>query len=143
MAKKQATNSELTAQQLLEARVDAMMDPRPDPKAKPVVPAESATVEAEPDQPGPPPLDIFVETNVNADDNLDDAKSDAAIDDIVAQEGDEVLAAEDAGLASAEAASPELVDAAATKKHHPIFWFIILLLVILAVVSAVALSASS
>jgi hypothetical protein len=75
---------------------------------------------------------------------LDDSTSDAAIDDIVAQEGDEVLAAEDAGLAHAAQSSPE-VETEATpsktpgRKHHTFFWFLVILLVIVAAISATLL----
>ena len=68
--------------------------------------------------------------------NIDTPQSDAAIDDIVAQEADEVLAAEDAGLA-AEVDATEAAEAEPQKKGHPFFWFIILLLVMLAVIAAV------
>lgn len=67
--------------------------------------------------------------------NLDTPQSDAAIDDIVAQEADEVLAAEDAGIAAAELNTQE-VESSPQKHGHPIFWFFVLLLVIIAVLTS-------
>lgn len=70
--------------------------------------------------------------------NLDTPESDAAIADIVAQEADQVLAAEDAGISAAQqdadTAPPE-----AEKHGHPIFWFVVVLLVILAAIAAYVL----
>lgn len=62
--------------------------------------------------------------------NIDTAQTDAAIDDIVAQEADEVLAAQDAGI---QVANDEAEPAQQPVKHgHPLFWFVVLLLVIVA-----------
>lgn len=64
---------------------------------------------------------------------IDDPRSDAAIDDIVAQEADEVLAAEDAKTADeAEQAVP--AEPVSRPHGHPIFWFVIAFLAILALV---------
>lgn len=66
--------------------------------------------------------------------SLDTPESDAAIDAIVAEEADQILAAQDAGIEAAQA------DAAPTEdeeKHgHPVFWFIITLLVAVAAIFA-------
>lgn len=70
--------------------------------------------------------------------NIDTSTSDAAIDDIVAQEADQVLAAEDAGLTERQLFAQ--TQAKKRRRGHPVFWFLILLLVILAVISAVALT---
>lgn len=71
--------------------------------------------------------------------SIDTPDSDAAIADIVAQEADQALAAEDAGIRAAEAASEEVV--VDDQKHgHPIFWFIILLLVVVAVFAVFVLT---
>lgn len=61
---------------------------------------------------------------------LDTPESDAAIDDIVAKEADEVLAAQDAGIAAAQDQA-EGQTAEPEKHGHPVFWFIIVLLVVL------------
>jgi len=66
--------------------------------------------------------------------SLDTPESDAAIDDIVAHEADQVLAAEDAGVRLAQLEGDE--SEPPTRSGHPIFWFIILLLVVVAIVSA-------
>ncbi len=150
-----------TAQELLEARVDAMMDPKveappPAPAVPEVEPASAPILQTKPKpqpQPAPEPTkepeltlpqnleDIVVTTEEPAEITVDPAQldtpqSDEAIDDIVAQEADEVLAAEDAGLAQAQSEAAKLEP----QKHgHPIFWFIILVLVILVIIAGVAL----
>lgn len=149
-----------TAAELLEARVDAMMDPSAEPvPATPSVP-DSTPATAPPLKGSPkpqptvevplpeltlpqqlddiavttetaPPADITIEPVA-----LDTPDSDAAIDDIVAQEADEVLAAEDAGLAAQS--QDDAIDE--PQKHgHPIFWFIVFMLVILVVIAGVML----
>lgn len=67
---------------------------------------------------------------------LDTPETDAAIDDIVAKEADEVLAAQDAGIAAAAAQTAEPQP---EKYGHPIFWFIILVLVIVAALTTYVL----
>ena len=64
-----------------------------------------------------------------SDSPLDTPQSDAAIADIVAQDADELLAAED--NATAELAEDSATDEP-VEHGHPIFWTIIALLVILA-----------
>lgn len=67
---------------------------------------------------------------------LDTPESDAAVDAIVAEEADQVLAAQDAGIA-AEQDSAEPVE---EEKHgHPVFWFIIVFFVVLAMIFAYVL----
>lgn len=71
--------------------------------------------------------------------NLDTPESDAAIDDIVAHEADEVLAAQDAGIEAAQARADSAT--VEPEKHgHPIFWFMILFLVVIAVIAFVVLT---
>lgn len=109
-------NQDLTDEQ----KVDVMMtDPMGEAEAQKASPAVASA-----DDVVVEPLDI------------DNPQTDKAIDDIVAQEADQVLAAEDAGLQSAR----EQADAAAaddSEPHgHPIFWFFVALLVIIAAVAA-------
>jgi hypothetical protein len=161
MPKKEATDQPLTPDQQLEARVDAMMAPdRPD---QPVVKVSENKAEANAD-PNLPPLDIFanpttapevpdhlledIESTIDeaADEkapgdtvppqaNLDDPTTDAAVDDIVAQESDTVLANEDAATeAMQDEAEPE-----PRKGRHPIFWTIVFLLAVAAIISAYVL----
>lgn len=108
-----------------EEKVDAMMaaDPSPEPTA--AEPLKSAPVAGDDVPVGPLALDT--------------PQTDAAIDDIVAQEADQVLAAEDAGIrlandeAEANAAEP-------VERHgHPVFWFVVALLVVLALIFAYVL----
>lgn len=69
---------------------------------------------------------------------LDTPQTDAAIDDIVAHEADEVLAVQDA---STEAAAEAVADEPKPKRHgHPVFWFIIFALALFAVLAAVILT---
>lgn len=70
---------------------------------------------------------------------LDTPESDAAIDDIVAKEADEALAAQDAGIAAAQDQA-EGQTAEPEKRGHPVFWFIIVLLVVLIGVAAYVLT---
>jgi hypothetical protein len=77
-------------------------------------------------------IDVSVE---KADPSLDDAVSDAAIDDIVAQESDTTLANEDTERAEA-AAVTEPVEKVPKIHHHPIFWTIIFLIALVAMISA-------
>ena len=60
---------------------------------------------------------------------LDTSQSDAAIDDIVAQDADNLLAAEDANLA---AQIEDLNDDPERPRGHPIFWFVVAFFAILA-----------
>lgn len=69
--------------------------------------------------------------------DLDTPESDAAIDEIVTEEADQILAAQDNGI-DAEQADTE-PDNNQEKHGHPIFWFIILLLVVLAAIFAYVL----
>lgn len=157
-----------TPDQILEQRVDAMMDPK-----RP----EFQTLPSEPDKGKAedkvlPPLNIFdgatsappvpsdmageipIEQSElsNADYNnkdssasetqdvltepqLDDAVSDAAVDDIVAHESDTVLAAEDAALKSQNVHEPK-----PRKIHrHPVFWTLVAFVAIVAVTLALLL----
>jgi len=66
--------------------------------------------------------------------SLDDPVSDAAIDDIVAQESDTTLANEDTERAEA-AAVTEPVEKVSKIHHHPIFWTIIFLICLVAIVT--------
>ena len=151
-----------TPDQILEERVDAMMDPkRPDS-----VPNEPETATDSTDDGTLPPLDIFagatsappvpsdlanevpeepdeqagVESgtdgpsgaeiqDVPPEPQLDDAASDAAVDDIVAHESDTVLAAEDAVLKAQNVHEPK------PKKlhHHPVFWTLVTLVAVVAI----------
>ncbi|HSX37057.1 MAG TPA: hypothetical protein VLG13_02995 [Patescibacteria group bacterium] len=165
---------EQTGDQQLEAKVDAMMDPkRPEPTF--VEPREESTDKHQEPAAGQPndtlpPLDIFsdpktapevpkdllkdigtveeapkkeeVETTdqppaPEAEPELDDATSDAAIDEIVAKESDTVLATEDA---SAQAASEEVSEAPKKLHHHPLFWSFVAIVAILAIVAAYILA---
>ena len=67
--------------------------------------------------------------------SLDTPDTDAAIDDIVAQEADAVLAAEDAGLAAQQLPDHD-IDDEDTENSHPVFWFFIYLFAGLIVVLA-------
>lgn len=71
--------------------------------------------------------DIVVPTT-----DLDTPESNAAIDDIVAQEADQVLAAEDAGIRAAQQDAVSEYQPPKEPHGHPIFWFLIVLLVIIA-----------
>lgn len=64
--------------------------------------------------------------------NIDTPESDAAIDDIIAQEADQVLAAEDAGIRAARQNAEAGYEPPKKPHGHPIFWFLILLIVIIA-----------
>lgn len=70
---------------------------------------------------------------------IDTPKTDQAIDDIVAQEADQVLAAQDAGLQLAAAEAEATAPKEPTKHGHPIFWFIVVLLIIIAAFTAYVL----
>lgn len=157
-----------TQDQILEERVDAMMDPKRPSDEK--MPSEPANAKAEDET--LPPLDIFdgattappvpnglaneipleqvepADTDNKAEDvstnepqdippepQLDDAVSDAAVDDIVARESDTVLAAEDAALKSQNVHEPK------PKKihHHPIFWTLVTFVAIVAITLALLL----
>jgi hypothetical protein len=68
---------------------------------------------------------------------LDTPESDAAIDAIVADEADQILAAQDAGV---ETAQEDAMPNDDQEKHgHPVFWFVVVLLVVLAVIAAYVL----
>lgn len=153
MVKQKQTPEEQTKQEL-EARVDAMMDVNADGiKDKPLdifagqsspvdsVPGappmpKSVKPESEPDQTPEPVVTPQVVDVPESDeiqiptDNLDTPQSDEAIKDIVAQEADEVLAAQDAGI-ERELDAVNTAETPPAKHGHPIFWFIITLLVIL------------
>ncbi|HET7320179.1 MAG TPA: hypothetical protein VFI84_01165 [Candidatus Saccharimonadales bacterium] len=157
-----------TPDQILEERVDAMMDP----KGSSPEPSESEPEATTADDGALPPLDIFAGattappvpsdlateipeepedvasqgTNKSApagdagqeipsETQLDDAVSDAAVDDIVAHESDTVLAAEDAALKTQTVHEPK------PKKihHHPVFWTFITLIVLVAIALALLL----
>jgi hypothetical protein len=69
--------------------------------------------------------------------SIDTPESDAAIDAIVAQEADQILAAQDTDIAAAANAEPTDSD----EKHgHPVFWFVITFLVVLALIFAYVLT---
>lgn len=145
-----------TTEELLEARVDAMMDVKAEKPATESTPAlnifadaapgaplltqpvaEAEVAEAPDEQQTAPPS--FVDEQPLEPAELDTEQSDAAIDDIVAQEADQVLAAEDAGILAAQASAEDATQP--PQKHgHPIFWFGILLLVAIAVIAAVMLT---
>lgn len=114
----------------VEARVDLMMDVRPSaplvPGARTVHEPVAAVVQA----PAVTP-DATITVQPLA---IDTPDSDAAIEDIVAQEADEVLAAQDAGvLAASQSSQP---DEPERLQGHPFFWFFIILLVILIAVAS-------
>lgn len=72
--------------------------------------------------------------------DFDTPQTDDAIKDIVAQEADIVLAAEDAGIAQAyEHAEDYEVAEEDAKSSHPVFWFFVTLLVIIIAVLSVLL----
>ena len=70
------------------------------------------------------------------DPTIDSPETDAAIDDIVAQEGDHALAAEDAGVAQAYQLVEDEADGTEKKRGHPVFWTIIFILVLIALLAA-------
>lgn len=81
---------------------------------------DEAAAEKEPGETVPPEV------------SLDDPTSDAAVDEIVAEEGDTVLATEDAALEENQAETEPVPE----KGRHPIFWAIIFILAVAAVVAA-------
>jgi hypothetical protein len=171
MSKKQPEPQKPVEEQLLEQRVDDMMDPKRSSSAAP-------TEEVHVDTPGAdlPPLDIFAgsQTAPEVPDDLlkqigikkpppkpvaaevaavpaeiepqpsaapatslelDDAATDAAVDDIVAHEQDAPSGIEDASE------QPKGTDQSAKKKHrHPLFWSLVTILALLAVVTAALLA---
>ncbi|HVW23064.1 MAG TPA: hypothetical protein VHB51_01070 [Candidatus Saccharimonadales bacterium] len=147
MADKDAESTN-PAEEALEHKVDAMMDPKnPDPK-----PADTSR-----DKPtGPPPLDIFAGSSSPADPEpakaeesapaaaeipdktkLDDPATETAVDQIAASESDELLAVQDAKSKTAGERKPQK-----PVKHHLSrllhsrkFWLVLgLLVIVLAVV---------
>lgn len=66
--------------------------------------------------------------------SLDTPESDAAIDAIVAEEADQILAAQDAGIEAVQADSGPTDDE--VKHGHPVFWFMIVLIVAVAAIFA-------
>ncbi|CAN5184766.1 hypothetical protein BH09PAT3_BH09PAT3_1590 [soil metagenome] len=150
MAKdKNSTTTENNPTDVLEASVDAMMDPRA-AKRETAPPLDifadeqpaAAPVEVVADTPDDipeesietPGEDIVVEPLA-----IDTPQSDAAIDDIVAQEADQVLAAQDAGIEAAQAEAEPYTEVP-PKHGHPIFWFMIVLLVVIAITAAYVLT---
>ena len=71
---------------------------------------------------------------------LDTPQTSEAIDDIVAQEADEVLAAQDAGIERELEASEATDIQPAKHSGHPVFWLIIALLVAIAAAAAYILT---
>jgi len=151
MAKtKSKKDTQLNAQELLEARVDAMMDPNAKLGA-PALPPKTvvqpkAPVVAEPKAAAPQPAPEPVPAPEPAGDdvqvpplNIDSPASDAAIADIVAQEADQVLAAEDAGVAAAKIDADAAVAQVPKRHKHPLFWFFVTLLAVVAVIIVVLL----
>lgn len=132
----------------VEARVTAMMDmdsseplvPPPLPEApKKTTKATSITV-TEPDS-EPLAAEPVTEPSAETDDvvvtpiAIDTPESDEAIADIVAEEADTVLAAEDAGIEATQTAVEP--NATEPRKHgHPVLWFIIAVLVMVAGLTA-------
>lgn len=163
MPKQKPEHSEKTD---LEARVDAMMDVNADG----ITDSQPIDIFAGqmPEAPGAPPVpgvrvhkpapinaiagEPTVATNpvVSEEPLTDDVKvpnveidtpqTDEAIADIVAQEADEVLAAQDAGIERAIETADNTDTVPAQKHGHPIFWFVILLLVIVAAAAAFVLT---
>ena len=71
--------------------------------------------------------------------DIDTPQSDDAIADIVAQEADAVLAAEDANIAD-DAESLQAVESDQSARHgHPIFWFIVFILAVLCIAVGIML----
>jgi hypothetical protein len=161
--KKDSSSGIPDEQKVLEERVDAMMDPKRLEAAKPgasqAAPAEKdglppldifAGAKGAPELPGEvsksKPLLDTPETEVAATEEvasqdipaeiqIDDAASDAAVDDIVAHEGDTVLEVDDAS-------SEQAVQAPQPKKklhHHPVFWTLVTLVALTAIAAAVLL----
>lgn len=162
MAKDKSTEAELQA---IEAQVDAMMDVASESSAEPQPKQESATstvssappvtkeqakqlaaVEkthhATPHKEAIKPAVVetapIEEAPVNLKD-LDTPQTDAAIKDIVAQEADIVLAAEDAGIAQAYEVVEEQPEPEESSSGHPIFWFFVTLLVVVIAVLTILL----
>lgn len=73
--------------------------------------------------------------------SIDTPQTDSAIDSIVAQEADQVLAAEDAGIKLANVEAEAKVPEEVVKKGHPIFWWFVTLLAIIALAAAYVLMA--
>lgn len=122
--------------QQLEQRVDSMMSGATVPGA-PALPKRSVDPVTPAATIAPSTVIRVKEPTASVDEvSLDTPESDAAIDDIVAQEADQVLAAEDAGIL----ANQDIDSEPASRKGHPIFWFIILLLVIIAAITAFILT---
>jgi hypothetical protein len=125
-----------------EEKVDAMMAVDPANSSDPSGSAEDPTTPTtEPELSEPPKTtqtspsdDVQVDPLA-----IDTPQTDAAIDDIVAQEADQVLAAEDAGIKLANDAAEADVSELAEPHGHPVFWFIVVLLVVLALVFAYVL----
>ena len=151
----------------IEARIDAMMDINSDgitdPKPIDIFAGQKAPVDETPGAPpvpgvrphksdtkvvdkpvavAPTPVKEPEVDDVKVTDmHLDTPQTDEAIDDIVAQEADTVLAAQDAGIEQAVLAA-DSVESEPTQKSggHPIFWFFIVLLVIVAAATAYVLT---
>lgn len=150
MAAKKDTSHTSNDIEQLEAKIDAMMDvavnaQTDEDQTKEVV--ESNAIASAPEL--PQELKVTsrkakssatkqVEEDAVADDvavapiELDTPESDAAIDDIIAQEADQVLAAEDAGIRAARNDAEESYEPAAESHGHPFFWFLIVLIVVIA-----------
>jgi hypothetical protein len=67
----------------------------------------------------------------------DTAQGNAAIEDIVTQEADEVLAAQDAGIQAANFDAERREVAEVQPKGHPLTWFVVFVLVVLIAIAAV------
>jgi hypothetical protein len=109
--------------------------PKPDkkPKPKPEPEPEPGSEDA-----GPDAADTATpEEDDLAEPDIDDARTDEAVDDIVAHEGDVVLAVADATAAERNREAERMTDKKSHKGLSAFFWFLVALMAALAIVITV------
>jgi len=150
-------------QQLVEAKVDRMMDISPAPsdaqpldifagQGAPTLPGKPTHHKSVPEVITPTATETVVKVETQLDTsnvvltepeigplNIDTPQTDAAIQDIVTQEADEVLAAQDAGIEAA-VADADTVPEEPAPRGHPVFWFIMFVLVVLIILGGIMLT---
>jgi hypothetical protein len=160
MAKKTKTDQPTE----LEQHVDAMMaaDPVTPPPldifagtdapseatSAPTLPGRHHVVKAQPPetpsltpkQSQPEPVEDSKDDVVVPPLTIDTTQSDEAIDDIVAKEADQVLAAQDAGITLANDEAEQSAPDEPEQTGHPVFWFIVALLAIISVLGMILLT---
>lgn len=121
------------------SKPEALKQPASQPTLLPAETEEPPATVADP-APLPAAPELPLADDVKVDNiELDTPQTDEAISDIVAQEADEVLAAQDAGLERAIETADDTTPPP-TKAGHPFFWFFIALLAAIAAAAAYVLT---